>query len=86
MGGEIATPNMDRLAAEGVRFTQAYNMAKCEPTRNSLIAGQRNTPRLGFYVENYAIPEEFYSTDGFTDFAIRFVGEARAETTKIHMT
>jgi len=137
-GGEIATPNMDRLAAEGVRFTQAYNMAKCEPTRNSLIAGQRNTPRIGFYVEKseiwlpelladlgystilagkwhvsrhpldrgfakffghaeggsnyftgsdviqlgrekYAVPEGFYSTDSFTDFAIRFVDEARAE-------
>src|SRR5690606_16514222 len=28
-GGEIATPNMDRLAANGLRFTQFYNPARC---------------------------------------------------------
>jgi len=39
-GGEIATPNLDRLAAGGVRFTQFYNSAKCEPTRASLMSGQ----------------------------------------------
>lgn len=50
-GGEIKTPNLDRLAAEGARFTQAYNMAKCEPTRNSMMAGQRNTPQIGFFAE-----------------------------------
>ena len=32
-GGEIATPNLDRLAANGVRFTQFYNTARCWPTR-----------------------------------------------------
>jgi arylsulfatase A-like enzyme len=39
-GGEIATPHLDRLAARGVRFTQFYNSAKCEPTRASLMSGQ----------------------------------------------
>lgn len=39
-GGEIATPNIDRLAANGLRFNQFYNSAKCEPTRASLISGQ----------------------------------------------
>lgn len=39
-GGEIRTPNLDRLAAEGIRFTQFYNSAKCEPTRASLMSGQ----------------------------------------------
>lgn len=39
-GGEIATPNLDRLAAGGVRFTSFYNSAKCEPTRASLMSGQ----------------------------------------------
>ena len=32
-GGEIATPNLDRLAADGLRFTQFYNTARCWPTR-----------------------------------------------------
>jgi arylsulfatase len=38
-GGEIRTPNIDRMAREGVRFTQFYNMARCCPTRASLLTG-----------------------------------------------
>ena len=38
-GGEIQTPNLNRLAAGGVRFTQFYNTARCCPTRASLITG-----------------------------------------------
>ncbi|MCX5677024.1 MAG: sulfatase-like hydrolase/transferase, partial [Planctomycetota bacterium] len=30
-GGEIATPNLDRLAAGGIRFTQCYSTARCWP-------------------------------------------------------
>ena len=39
-GGEIATPNLDRLAANGLRFTQFYNNAVCVATRASLLTGQ----------------------------------------------
>ncbi len=38
-GAEIHTPNIDRLANKGVRFTNFYNMAKCNPTRSSLFTG-----------------------------------------------
>ncbi len=38
-GGEIATPNLDRLAAGGLRFTQFYNTARCWPTRGALMTG-----------------------------------------------
>ena len=38
-GGEIQTPNLDRLAARGLRFTQFYNTARCCPTRASLLTG-----------------------------------------------
>jgi arylsulfatase A-like enzyme len=38
-GGEIQTPNLDRLAANGLRFTQFYNTARCWPTRSSLLTG-----------------------------------------------
>ncbi len=38
-GGEIATPQLDALAAEGLRFTQFYNTARCCPTRASLLTG-----------------------------------------------
>ena len=38
-GGEISTPNLDRLAAGGVRFSQFYNTARCSPSRASLLTG-----------------------------------------------
>lgn len=38
-GSEIPTPNLDKLAAEGVRFTQFYNTGRCCPTRASLLTG-----------------------------------------------
>jgi arylsulfatase A-like enzyme len=38
-GGEIPTPNLDRLAAGGLRFTQFYNTGRCCPTRASLLTG-----------------------------------------------
>jgi arylsulfatase len=38
-GSEIQTPNLDRLAAGGLRFTQFYNTARCWPTRASLLTG-----------------------------------------------
>ncbi|MFT4022701.1 MAG: arylsulfatase [Flavihumibacter sp.] len=38
-GSEIETPNLDRLAANGIRFRQFYNQARCCPTRASLMTG-----------------------------------------------
>lgn len=38
-GGEIATPNLDRLAANGLRFSQFYNTARCWPSRAALMTG-----------------------------------------------
>jgi arylsulfatase A-like enzyme len=38
-GGEIKTPNLDRLAANGLRFTQFYNTARCWPSRTALMTG-----------------------------------------------
>ncbi|HEY2146766.1 MAG TPA: sulfatase-like hydrolase/transferase, partial [Pirellulales bacterium] len=36
-GGEIRTPNLDRLAAGGLRFTQAYNSARCCPDMPNIL-------------------------------------------------
>ncbi|MDP6631454.1 MAG: arylsulfatase [Kiritimatiellia bacterium] len=38
-GGEIDTPSLDGLAANGLRFTQFYNTGRCCPTRASLLSG-----------------------------------------------
>ncbi len=51
-GGEIETPNLDKLAAGGLRFTQFYNTARCWPSRTALMTGYypqqtRSDPRKG---------------------------------------
>ena len=38
-GSEIKTPNLDALAADGVRFTNFYTHASCSPTRSMLLTG-----------------------------------------------
>jgi len=38
-GSEVLTPNLDRLAASGIRFRQFHNTAKCHPSRASLLTG-----------------------------------------------
>lgn len=38
-GAEVNTPNLDRLAEGGMRFTQVYNTSKCFPSRASLLTG-----------------------------------------------
>lgn len=41
-GSEINTPNLDRLAGKGIRFTQFYNASRCCPSRAALLTGQYN--------------------------------------------
>jgi arylsulfatase A-like enzyme len=38
-GSEIATPHLDSLAKSGLRFSQAYNTARCWPSRSALLSG-----------------------------------------------
>ncbi len=38
-GSEIETPNLDRLAADGLRFTHFYNTGRCCPSRASILTG-----------------------------------------------
>jgi arylsulfatase len=38
-GSEIATPNLNRLASQGLRFTHFRNTARCCPSRSSLLTG-----------------------------------------------
>lgn len=41
-GGEIATPNLDQLARNGLRFSRFYNASRCCPTRAALLTGLYN--------------------------------------------
>ncbi|MGP7995837.1 MAG: arylsulfatase [Streptosporangiaceae bacterium] len=42
-GGPIETPNIDRIAREGVRYTQWHTTALCSPTRSCLLTGRNHT-------------------------------------------
>jgi len=61
-GGEISTPNIDKLAAEGILFTEFYNAARCCPTRASLITGlYPHEAGMGAMVKNPgSVPEGPY--------------------------
>jgi len=48
-GGVIPTPSLDRIAANGLRYTQMHSTALCSPTRAALITG-RNHHDVGFGV------------------------------------
>ena len=48
-GGVIPSPNLDKLAANGLRYTQMHNAALCSPTRAGLISG-RNHHTMGYGV------------------------------------
>jgi len=56
-GSEVKTPNLDRLANEGIRFREFYNNSICAPTRASLITGQfSHKAGVGFFDVNLGLP------------------------------
>lgn len=60
-GSEVNTPNLDKLAADGVRFTQFYNCARCCPTRAALLTGiYPHQAGVGHMLGNWKPPS--YST------------------------
>jgi arylsulfatase len=65
-GSEIHTPNLDRLAAQGVRFTQFYNTAKCEPSRRSLMSGLWHTQYQSNPRRNFVTVAEVMHNAGYT--------------------
>ena len=59
-GGEVRTPNLDRLAASGARLTQFYNTARCSPSRASLLTGL-HPHQTGIGILNYDDSPDGYS-------------------------
>ncbi len=56
-GSEIPTPNLDALAANGLRFTQFYNTGRCCPTRASLLTGlYAHQTGVGHMTGDYGVP------------------------------
>jgi len=59
-GGEIDTPNLDRLAKNGLRYSHFYNTSKCWTTRASLLTGeywQKVTQGNGFKPETVTVAD-----------------------------
>ena len=74
-GGEISTPNIDNLAASGLRFTQFYNTARCSPSRASLITGLY-PHRAGMgYLDDLVVKDSEGTTGRLSDRAVT-IGEA----------
>ncbi|RDC63323.1 arylsulfatase [Adhaeribacter pallidiroseus] len=56
-GSEINTPNLDYLAANGVRFSRFYNTSRCCPTRAALLTGLYNHQAgIGEMTEDRSLP------------------------------
>jgi arylsulfatase A-like enzyme len=81
-GSEIQTPNIDRLAQEGVRFSHHYVMATCTPTRVGLMTG-RYPSRYGVTAPAYG---KIFDNDTITlAEALRRGGYATSISGKWHM-
>ena len=75
-GSEIATPNLDRLAQGGLRFTQFCNNARCCPTRASLLTGlYAHQAGIGHMVNDRGIP----AYQGYLNDHCVTIGEALRE-------
>ena len=72
-GGEIPTPNIDRLAKGGLRFKQFYNTGRCCPTRASLLTGlYPHQAGVGQMAEDPEKPDQFHwGTPGYQGFLNR---------------
>lgn len=81
-GGEIATPNLDRLASEGLRMTQFYNCSVCNPTRAGFLTGLY--PR---FVPGGRLAQGVQLRDDMVTLAevLRAAGYATAMTGKWHL-
>jgi arylsulfatase A-like enzyme len=56
-GSEIKTPNLDKLASEGMRLKQCYNNGICAPSRATLLTGQYpHKAGMGFFNQDLGIP------------------------------
>lgn len=65
-GGEARTPNLDRLASDGIKLRTFYNNARCCPTRASLLTGQYpHTVGMGHMV---TLPKSEFDSGSYQGF------------------
>ncbi|MEM9368897.1 MAG: arylsulfatase [Planctomycetota bacterium] len=73
-GGEVKTPNLDRLARNGLRFTSMYNTSKCFPSRACLLTGiyaqQCGMSRSARRIKNAITIADLLRTKGYRTLAV----------------
>lgn len=69
-GGEIETPNIDKLAEGGMRFTSFYNCAKCETSRRTLLSGVYHTEVTGKGPDRIVTIPEALALGGYQNFMV----------------
>jgi arylsulfatase len=69
-GGEIDTPNIDKLAAEGIAFTQFSNNAKCETSRTALMTGRFHVEEGVYQGRSVITIPENLALAGYQNFAL----------------
>ena len=67
---DLATPNLDRLASQGMRFTRAYADAQCSPTRAAFLSGQYGGRTGLFKVIAEKEPPKAYMRPPVTDLTL----------------
>jgi arylsulfatase len=76
-GGEVNTPNIDQLAANGIKLKKFYNNSRCCPTRASLLTGQYpHTVGMGGMVGLSKAPIEYGPYQGFLNDSFPTIAEA----------
>jgi arylsulfatase A-like enzyme len=63
-GGPIPTPNIDRVADAGVRYTQWHTTALCSPTRSCLLTGRNHTRNSMACITEAAVGTPTWSASG----------------------
>jgi arylsulfatase A-like enzyme len=75
-GGEVSTPNLDQLAANGIKLKKFYNNSRCCPTRASLLTGQYpHTVGMGGMVGSNQSPIVKGSYQGFLNDSFPTIAE-----------
>jgi arylsulfatase len=73
-GGEVNTPHLDRLAENGLRFTNMYNTSKCFPSRACLLTGvyaqQCGIGRNSKGIKNAITMADLLRTEGYRTLAV----------------